>query len=146
MKSTAPFLFALLIGASIAPAASAQGLDDLFSASPQRDTPQRNAERLTLPPMAPAVAETAADAEPVNSPSDRKLVHTPGSAVESIPSMAMQLRQARALEASRQRQARLEASYWASNPNLRPAWDSNFGQHQYRNRIIYYVPAYVRNR
>ncbi|KLU04032.1 glyoxylate cycle [Rhodopirellula islandica] len=146
MKSTVPYLFALLIGAIMAPAASAQGLDDLFSASPQRDTPQRNAERLALPPMAPAVAEAAPEAEPVNSPSDRKLVHSPGSAAEAIPSLAMQLRQARALEASRQRQARLEASYWASNPNLRPAWDSNFGQYQHRNRIIYYVPSYVHTR
>lgn len=144
MKSTVPFLFALLIGATLAPAASAQGLDDLFSASPQRDTPQRNAERLALPPMTPAVAD--AESDPVNSPSDRKLVHAPGSTAEQMPSMAMQLRQARALEASRQRQARLEASYWASNPNLRPAWDSNFGQNQYRNRIIYYVPAYYHNR
>lgn len=144
MKSTVPFLFALFIGSTLGPAASGQGLDDLFSASPQRDTPQRNAERLALPPMTPAIADS--ESSPVNSPSDRELVHSPGSGAEKMPSMAMQLRQARALEASRQRQARLEASYWASNPNLRPSWDSNFGQHQYRNRIIYYVPAFVQNR
>ncbi|MCC9644266.1 malate synthase, glyoxysoomal [Rhodopirellula sp. JC740] len=145
MKSTATFLFACLIGAAFAPSASAQGLDDLFSASPQRDTPQRAAQRLELPPMPVASADAEEIAQPQSSPSDRQLARSSGSSAEDTATLAKQLRQARALEASRQRQARLEASYWASNPNLRPNWDSNFGQN-YRNRIVYYVPVYVRAR
>lgn len=145
MKSTVAYLLAILVGAAIAPAVNAQGLDDLFSASPQRDTPQQDARRLTLPAPAPPIgASSGADetVAPISSPSDRRLTNQSGSADEKVPSMAMQIRQARAMEAYRQRQARLEASYWSSNPNLRPVWDMNMGGHYHNNRIVYYVPAY----
>jgi len=149
--------------------ASAQGLDDLFG----RPTDARFEPRQTDEPRGGADAFGTADAfeattprsgpdvdriplsdrslamRPVASPSDLKLVDENSSSTSRDPMRmtAMELRQARALEQTRSRIARLEAARWAGSPTLRPSWNPNpTTASRYPSQNTMRVPVYIRSR
>ena len=83
----------------------------------------------------------------VRSPSDLKFVDQSGSISERRHATAMQIRQARALQESRSRLARLEAARWAGAPALRPSWNPDpMTSSRYPNRRVVQVPIYIRGR
>lgn len=127
--------------------ASAQSLDDLFSSPADRRVDERAPATIR-----PEVNEGEAvdQRRPVMSPrssSDLKLEKVPGSATEPPRSMAMQLRQQRALMQSQARIARMEAARWSGTPVLRPSWNPDpYSALRYPNRNLISVPVYYRMR
>ncbi|WP_404310808.1 hypothetical protein [Neorhodopirellula lusitana] len=116
--------------------------------APDRRAPRRDLDlasdadsrSMTPPAMIPRSSET------VRSPSDFKLIDRPGS--ESVrPTMdPMEIRQARALEETRSRIARLEAARWSGAAALRPSWNPNpMTSSRYPTRRVLQVPVYIRN-
>lgn len=165
MKSLpACLLLTSMIWMATAAESSAQGIQDLF-ARPQSPEPIRSLSlpggeidrkvpsNQSAPLNQPAwnrrgdVSPVQPDADPsfgVPSPSDRALVNGSGSAEAQRLAIAMDIRQARALDAARQREARLEVGRWAGNPSLRPAWNPDpFHASRFQNMHRFIVPAYV---
>lgn len=160
-------------GSFIASPASGQGLDDLFRrptdnrfALPADEEPLGESNQLrSEPKLIDRIPTTemnrgvrfAADEEPippshrmpVRSPSDMRLIDDHGgSSKQSQPmTMAMEIRQARALAQMQARIARLEAARWAGSATLRPSWnpDPTTGS-RYPVQNIARVPIYIRGR
>ncbi|MFG0254639.1 MAG: malate synthase [Rhodopirellula sp. JB053] len=150
---------------STATAVQAQGLDDLFatpadnqyqfSDAPVADQPASDqyAEPtgyLSRPKAIPASTRTSEAPMPMNdahaapSPSDLRLENTSGSHMIPRKPTAMELRQARALEETRARMARLEAARWGLRPTLRPAWAADpMTSSRYPSGGRYVVPFYM---
>lgn len=140
----------LLIVSMVATASSAnaQSLDDLFSRPTDAQFQQASTGNMN-PESNEAVAAPAqrVDTTGPRSPSDLKLQKAPGSSIQPARSMAMQIRQQRALMESRARLARLEAARWAGNPALRPSWNPDpYTSLRYPNRNLITVPVFVRSR
>ncbi|WP_146576783.1 malate synthase [Neorhodopirellula pilleata] len=163
-------LLAGLVLIQTASTASAQGLDDLF----ERPTDARFETLPTEEPQGPAdefkpassfgegrlqssgpaveripFSDRSLAMLPVSSPSDLKLVdeHNGSKSRDPLRMTAMELRQARALEETRSRIARLEAARWAGSPTLRPSWNPNpTTASRFSNRNIMQVPIYIRTR
>ncbi|MCM2375162.1 malate synthase [Aporhodopirellula aestuarii] len=139
---------------------TAQGLDDLFARPVDaqyeifgEDASDVEAERAgyrSRPATIPASSRSGASSRAVSgdravqSPSDLRLEHSSGSRIESRALTAMEIRQARALEETRARIARLEAARWGLRPTLRPSWVSDpMTSSRYPNAHSYIVPIYV---
>ena len=166
----------IFVGFSTASTVSAQGLDDLFQrptdsrfATPADDEPfgplralqgdQRAEKSVSRIPGTELNQGQRRAAEqglslpsrqtPIQSPSDLKLVDEAGSSsIRQQPrSMAMEIRQARALAQMKARIARLEAARWTGNPTLRPSWnpDPTTGS-RYPVHNVARVPIYIRGR
>lgn len=166
----------LFVGFSTTSTVSAQGLDDLFQrptdnrfASPADDEPfgplpelrddqrpekgvaripstELNQVRRTAPKQDLALPPRQT---PVQSPSDLRLVDDNGSSSNrrQPKSMAMQIRQARALAQMKARIARLEAARWAGSPTLRPSWNPDpMTSSRYPVHNVARVPIYIRGR
>lgn len=131
--------------AAYGPQASGQGIQDLF----KRPEPQQ--ERLADDSVEAMFDRSARDRSAatdgsarVTSPSDRRLTEDNGSVAELRQSAAMQIRQARALEAYRQRQARLEFANWSGQPTLRPNWSGlSAAGLRFSTDQVLYVPLYL---
>lgn len=83
---------------------------------------------------------------PLRSPSDMNLVEDRGSYTveQRRKATAMEIRQARALEETRQRIARIEAARWSGNPTLRPSWNPDpTTSSRYSSTRIIRVPVYI---
>ncbi|MBB3209569.1 hypothetical protein FHS27_005409 [Rhodopirellula rubra] len=139
---------------------NAQGLDDLFArpADTQYEMSDEESSNdyaaptgyLSRPSTIPASTRTGTTMRPrsgdpvVPSPSDLRLENTSGSHMEPYKPTAMELRQARALEETRARIARLEAARWGLRPTLRPTWAADpMTSSRYPTGPRYVVPFYV---
>jgi len=167
-RSPADLVPALLIGGLVwiqtGAFASAQGLDDLFEQPTDARFETRAQDEIggssdTLGAATPPYDRSAVGSiplsdrslapRPVASSSDLKLVDEDSGSASRDPlrMTAMELRQARALEQTRSRIARLEAARWAGSPTLRPSWNpSPTTASRFPNRNYVRVPVYIRSR
>lgn len=142
MRIQHAYIAACLLVVGITAPAFGQEIDDLFaepygtSADQQEAVPgslRSTNRRVDVPPR---------------SPSDRRLI--PGNSTSGLDAsyeMAMNLRQARALEASRQRMARMEAANWAGDFPSRPNWNPMPTMStRYPTHNVVFVPAYYYGR
>lgn len=166
----------LFVGFATTSTVSAQGLDDLFKrptdsrfAPPADEKPigplnELRDDRQAVKGVAriPATelnrGQRLADErdfdltlreKPIQSPSDLRLVddNNGSSNRGQAKSMAMEIRQARALAQMKARIARLEAARWSGSATLRPSWNPDpMTGSRYPSRNVARVPIYLRNR
>ena len=129
----------------------AQSLDDLFGAPAAVQSPESNeGDALSSPSAAdirterPDNASETNEGPTTNRASAIRLSRTRGSQVTSTSSMAMTLRQQRALMQSQSRIARMERDRWAGNHAHRPSWNPNpYSALRSPIRHSVMVPVYV---
>ncbi|MEM6363510.1 MAG: hypothetical protein AAF539_16610 [Planctomycetota bacterium] len=137
----------------------AQGIQDLFARPESSISDYRPHEQSTrhltetdtrpqrlaiLDTLGQRIAQADTATNKISSPSDRRLQDDPGSAEARRWAMAMELRQARALRAAAEREARLEAARWSGSPTLRPSWNPDpFSASRFPNHHTFLVPAYI---